>query len=327
MGTRYVIYGAGAIGATIGGYLFLGGYDVCMIARGAHLDALQSTGLTLKTPNASHNLSIPSVGNPREAEVGSDDVVLMTMKSHHTIDALAALEASAPPDISVVCAQNGVANEPLALRWFANVYAMAVNMPATHIQPGVVEASGTPVAGVLDVGRYPSGVDRVATELANALTQSSIRSEALADVMRYKYAKLRVNTVNALDAACGPSARHSELAKQSRAEALAVFAAAGIDVASQDEVDARRGELRSAPIDGSQRSGSSSWQSLHRGAGSIETDYLSGEIVLLGRLHGVPTPVNQALRKLSNDMAREGLPPESYSLDEVEALVDRLRGS
>jgi len=325
LGTRYVIYGAGAIGASVGGLLALAGHEVCLIARGAHLETLRSDGLTLVTPQATHNISIPTVGTPIEARLGRNDVVFMTMKSQHTMDALGALKASAPDGLSVVCAQNGVANETMALRWFANVYAMVVNMPSAHIQPGVVEASGSPVAGVLDVGRYPSGVDEVAESLASALTSSNIRSATLSDVMRYKYAKLRFNTVNGLDAACGPSSRQSDLAKQARAEALAVYRAANIDFADQLEVDTRIGDLRSVPVEGKQRSGSSSWQSLKRQTGSIESDYLSGEIVLLGRLHGVPTPVNQVLTQLGNDMAREGLPPGSYSLDYVETLVNQVR--
>ena len=47
---RYIIIGAGAVGGTIGGCLFQGGHDVVLVARGAHLDALRSRGLTLATP-------------------------------------------------------------------------------------------------------------------------------------------------------------------------------------------------------------------------------------------------------------------------------------
>ncbi len=54
------------------------------------------------------------------------------------------------------------------------------------------------------------------------------------------------------------------------------------------------------------RPGASMWQSLARGV-SIEADYLNGEIVLLGRLHGVPTPVNAALLDLVKQAAREGI--------------------
>jgi 2-dehydropantoate 2-reductase len=54
-------------------------------------------------------------------------------------------------------------------------------------------------------------------------------------------------------------------------------------------------------------------QSLKRGAGSIETDYLNGEIVLLGRLHGVPTPLNAALCALSQVLIDSGAGPGSLT--------------
>lgn len=65
---------------------------------------------------------------------------------------------------------------------------------------------------------------------------------------------------------------------------------------------------------------SSSWQSLARQSRSIETDYLNGEIVLLGRLHGVPTPVNDLLQRTARVAAREGISPGSMT---VEALLAR----
>jgi 2-dehydropantoate 2-reductase len=65
------------------------------------------------------------------------------------------------------------------------------------------------------------------------------------------------------------------------------------------------------------RPGASSWQSLARGTGSIEADYLNGEIVLLGRIHGVPTPVNLVLQRLASTAAREGWRPGSLPADEL----------
>jgi 2-dehydropantoate 2-reductase len=76
------------------------------------------------------------------------------------------------------------------------------------------------------------------------------------------------------------------------------------------------GQIRNEP-----RKGGSTWQSLARGKRVVEADYLNGEIVLLGRLHGVPTPINAGLQALANRMAREGLPPGSMSAAEVEAAV------
>jgi 2-dehydropantoate 2-reductase len=94
-------------------------------------------------------------------------------------------------------------------------------------------------------------------------------------------------------------------------------------VASVEEDHERRGNLLNRQaVEGAERSGSSSWQSLARGTRSIESDYLNGEIVLLGRLHGVPTPANDLLRRLAGSMAAEGRPPGSVPAGEVLAQLD-----
>ena len=317
---RYVIYGAGAIGATIGARLFEAGRDVTLIARGAHLEALQSTGLTFADPDRSRVLPIPAVGDPSEIDWKDDDVVILGMKTQDTFAAVRALAASAPPSLRVVCAQNGVANERIALRYFENVYAMCVMLPATHLDPGLVEAQSLPVVGILDLGRYPSGNDDDAAAIAADLRESGFSSEARPDAMRAKYAKLLMNLGNSLDAACGREARRSDLYTRARDEAIACLDAAGIDYASAEEDRERRGNImQMRPVEGRPRGGSSSWQSLARNTGSIETDYLNGEIVLLGRLHGIPVPVNALLQRVATRMARERMAPGSITLAELEA--------
>jgi 2-dehydropantoate 2-reductase len=77
--------------------------------------------------------------------------------------------------------------------------------------------------------------------------------------------------------------------------------------------------MRQASVAGASRAGGSSTQSLARGTGSIETDYLNGEIVLLGRLHGVPVPANAWLAALSARLVRDGLPPGAVTPAEVAA--------
>jgi 2-dehydropantoate 2-reductase len=224
--------------------------------------------------------------------------------------------------VHVVCAQNGVENERLALRRFANVHGMCVMLPATHLEPGVVEVSGTPVAGILDVGRYPAGLDATTEAVAGALDGHGFSSHAVADVMRRKYAKLLMNLGNALDAACGSTARSSPLMKLARQEAVACFAAAGIDHASEEEDRARRGDIvQVKPIGGKPRGGGSTWQSLARGTGRTEVDALNGEIVLLGRLHGVPTPVNALLQEVATRLAQEGAAPGSGDVAGLEAAA------
>ena len=80
--------------------------------------------------------------------------------------------------------------------------------------------------------------------------------------------------------------------------------------------------MKLRPAGGKTRSKGSSWQSLSRGAGSIEVDHLNGEIVLLGHLHGVPTPVNAGLQRLANRAARTGAGAGSLTVEELTALLD-----
>lgn len=112
------------------------------------------------------------------------------------------------------------------------------------------------------------------------------------------------------------------LARRAREEGVGVLDAAGIAYVSRDEDAQRRGNLLNVrPVAGGERGGGSSWQSLMRGTGSIEADYLNGEIVLQGRLIGVSTPVNDLLQRLANQVAREHRAPGFWSEDDVLAML------
>jgi len=93
-------------------------------------------------------------------------------------------------------------------------------------------------------------------------------------------------------------------------------------VASSEEDRERRGDsLQLSPTPSGEWQGGSSWQSLARGAGSIEAEFLNGEIVLLGALHGVPTPVNALLQRLAVRAAAEGAPPGTWRIEELSELA------
>jgi 2-dehydropantoate 2-reductase len=312
-----IIYGAGGIGGTIGGALHRAGHEVSLIARGPHLEALQSTGMRFRTPGGDETLTIPAVGSPTELSIGDDDRIILAMKTQDTVAALNDLAAAAKGEPAIICAQNGVENERLALRRFERVYGMCVLLPATHLEPGVIHAEGIPSFGVLDVGRFPSGSDDVAEQLVADLSGSGFISRVDADVMGRKYRKLIRNLGNAVDALCGRPARHGPLTDRVTQEGWAVLEAADISVTDTEEVDNRL--YQQGEIDGVKRAGSSTWQSLARGMTSTEIDYLNGEIVLLGRMHGVPTPANSMLQNLLADLARTGAPPGSY--DEADLLA------
>lgn len=330
---RYIVIGAGAVGGTIGGQLFESGHEVVLVARGPHLAAIRAHGLRLATPIGRSTLRIPAVGQPTELDLRDGDVLLMAVKSQD-VDAVLADWAWRPvqdgivaaDSLPVVCAQNGVASERIALRRFRNVYGMCVRVPATYLEPGTVEAQGVPMAGLLHIGRYPSGTDGVAAKIGEDLAKSRFLAPVTADVMWWKYGKLLANLDNALEAVCGRGAGDelADLRRRAVAEGIAVLDAAGIAYASRAESAQIRGDqVRARPVDGSPRAGGSSWQSLSRGTGSIEADYLNGEIVLLGREHGVPVPVNEVLQRLANQAAREHRAPGRIAPGEVIGLLHR----
>jgi 2-dehydropantoate 2-reductase len=316
---RFVILGAGAIGGVLGARLHQAGYEVALIARGAHHDAIRDRGLTLEDPDSRTVLEIPVFDAPGTLPWGLDDVVLLATKSQDSIGALLALRAVAPPHTPIFCVQNGVENERLALRLFANVYGAVVMAPTAHLEPGVVQAYGGFLTGIIDIGRYPSGADERCREVADAFGASRFSSQARPDVMRFKYAKLIANLANAVEAMCVPGEGNEELVARAREEGAAVLRAAGIEFLADevDDVRARWERLDVREISGHQRGGSSTWQSLARGTASVETDYLNGEIVLLGRLQGVPTPVNALLDRLSERLARDGGEPARLPAAEV----------
>ena len=327
---RFVVVGAGAVGGVIAGRLFEAGNDVAVVARGRHLEVVRSEGLTVVSPAGSVTLSVPAYSHPAEAGLGQGDVAIIATKSQDTIGALDALVACGCDGLIIACAQNGVSNEQTALRRFADVYGICVVAPTAHTEPGVVEAYSSPVSGILDVGRYPSGTDYVSDLISNAFQASTFESLPRVDIMRWKYRKLLMNLSNVLDALLGSTPWPEAITRAMQAEAEAALAAAGIDPVSAAEEEARRGDLlRVGPVAGSEdpsgrvrrRGGGSSWQSLKRGLGTIETDYLNGEIVLLGRLHGVPTPVNATLQRVAAEAARNRITPGSFSADDLLALL------
>lgn len=312
---RFVVYGAGAIGGVVGGRLFEHGHDVTLIARGEHLRVIQSVGLRIDSPGGSVTVEVPAAAGPADLAWRGDELVLLAVKGQDTVDALEALRAAAPPSVRVVCLQNGVANEREALRRFEHVYAVPVMSPTGHLEPGVVQAWSHPVAGIYDVGRYPDGVDDVTEGFAAALSESGFVSVPRPDVMRWKHRKLIMNLGNAVQALFEDADGTADLSRAVRREGEAALAAAGIDVASAEEDRERRGSiLQIGEIEGATRGGGSTWQSLARGQGTVETDLLNGEIALLGRLHGVPTPLNARLQRWMAAANLAGAAPGSADL-------------
>ncbi|MEU6241025.1 2-dehydropantoate 2-reductase N-terminal domain-containing protein [Streptomyces sp. NPDC047024] len=331
---RYVVVGAGAVGGSVGARLYEAGHEVVLVARGAHGAALREHGLRFTTPEGTRTLRIAVAGGPEDVSLRPDDVLVLAVKTQHTAAALAQWAArpvagggTAGESLPLLCAQNGVENERLALRSFRRVYGVCVILPSTFLRPGEVTASSAPYTGVLVLGRHPSGTDDTVRRIAADLEGAVFRAPVVADVPRFKYAKLLGNLAQTVEAVCGPvtpGGASAELLDRVRDEGIAVLKAAGIDFASAAELAALRAEsVRPRPAPDGGAALGSTWQSLARGAGSAEADYLNGEFVLLGRLHGVPTPANEAVLRLVNASAAAGHAPGATPAEDI---LSRLNG-
>jgi 2-dehydropantoate 2-reductase len=332
---RYVVLGAGAIGGTIGALLAESGQDVVLVARGEHARVMAEHGLRLATPDRVITVRPPVLSEVAALDLAAGDVLVTTTKSQDTAGLLELVAGKPHADeVVVLCAQNGVENERIALRLFPFVLGCSVMVPAVHLEPGRVDAQGTPYAGMLEIGPYPVGAGMPAgiavDDVAADLTTAGFIATAHADVMRWKYAKLVRNTGNAVTALCGDDLDEEgrrlveEADHRAMDEARQVLAVAGIDFVGDDEWNSHRGDrVQIGVVEGRTRGGGSSWQSIARGTGSIESDALNGEIVLLARLHGTTAPVNQLLQREASLLARRRGRPGEMSPQRLVALLDR----
>lgn len=320
---RIIVYGVGAIGGVVAAALALSGQEVIGIARGKMLDAIRENGLTLRSFRGEECARFDCVAAPSEIDFRDDDIVLLTMKSQDTLPALDALRDAGLRDQPIFCCQNGVANERTALRRFPNVHGVTVMMPATYLEPGRVSIRSEPRFGIFDIGRFPQGHDAADDALAAALERANVAAFVMDDVMASKYGKLLLNLHNIVEASLGYGVERKAVVDRITAEGRTVLEAAGIAWHEIGPADPRRDDFMRTPDLGEEvYLGGSTTQSLARGAASIETDYLNGEISLLARLHGVSSPLNDRLSRLSADLVRSGRGPGSMTLDELNAWLD-----
>ena len=99
--------------------------------------------------------------------------------------------------------------------------------------------------------------------------------------------------------------------------------AAGIAYTSEEEESsARAAGFTMKPVPGvPEFVGGSTWQSLTRGTGNIETDYLNGEIVKIAHEIGLEAPINARLAHLARQAAARGAQPGELSADDLAALL------
>jgi 2-dehydropantoate 2-reductase len=103
---RICLFGAGSVGGYLAGYLSRGGAEVSAVARGAHLAAIRADGLTVETPDESLTVRIAASADP--AELGRQDVVLVTVKAPALPEVAATISPLLGPDTTVAFIMNGI---------------------------------------------------------------------------------------------------------------------------------------------------------------------------------------------------------------------------
>jgi 2-dehydropantoate 2-reductase len=314
---RIIIYGAGAVGGVVGGLLALSGTPVVMVGRPQNVAAIRENGLKLITPVGTHIVQLAAVTSPDQIEFSPDDVVFLCVKGQDTDSAMRDLFALVK-DVPVFCFQNGVRNEEIVSKYYPRVYGVMVKAGAVFIRDGEVESRGNP-PGRFVLGRYPDGTDALVATVAARLRNAGYEVEVTPEIMPSKWGKLMENLANAVGAitnAAGPEANRIALAAQD--EGKEILAQAGIRWVPAKEAAHRPPTNITPPPDYNfGRPLGSTWQSLVRNQGTVETEFLNGEIVRLAVERGIPAPVNQALLRITLEMAANHEKPGKYTPAEL----------
>ncbi|MGC5221915.1 ketopantoate reductase family protein [Micromonospora sp. DT81.3] len=312
--SRYIIVGAGALGALLAAQWTIAKVPVTLVARGASYEAIAARGIRVRRPEGDEVVSVDVVSSIRDAAPRLSDTVVLAVKSQDAESAIAEIawiplahRVGVVADLPILTLQNGLASEDAALRRFDRVIGVSVGIPASHLEPGVVVSPAKPVVGVAWIGGYPTSLPGEEERHRGAFAQAGFAALIESDIAAAKRRKLIANLRNVVDVfdATIEQQEHAEAALAQ--EARRVFASAGLAVAAPPW-DAPRIDVAEVP--GHEPGHLSTWQSFARGASS-EVDFLSGEIALIARRHGIHAPLNAAVaRELGALAAHRGRPGE-----------------
>lgn len=319
---RIAVFGAGSIGAYVGGALLAAGADVVLVGRARMRARIAAHGLSLSDLHG-HAVTLAAADVPYtedSAALADADLVLVTVKSADTAAAAQAIRAHARPDALVVSLQNGVGNAAVLRDRLPGARVLAAMVPFNVVQmPDGRLHRGT--AGELMIEASPL----VAPWLPR-FAAAHLPLVEQADFDAVQWGKLLVNLNNSVNALCGIPLK-AELSQRPYRRCLAllidegrrVLKAAGIRPAKVIRVgpallptllrlpDAVFARVAAAMLRIDPEARSSMWEDLQAGR-ATEVHYLNGAIVKLAELMGVAAPVNARMVALVSEAEAGTLP-------------------
>ncbi len=293
---RIAVIGAGGTGGYFGGLLARAGQDVTFVARGAHLEALRTRGLTLESSLAG-TFTVPVQATDDPHEVGPVDLVLFCVKTYDTDTAARSIRPLIHPDTMLISLQNGIGNDERIARVAGHTSRVgAVAYVSSAIKaPGVIAQMAGP--GKIILGELSGGTSQRTEQLRDALQGAGITTEVHPNIQAILWQKFLficafsgVTAITRLPIGTilADPVTHA-LFRGTSEEVEGGARAGGIDLPKDCVEQALTTVATTEP-----------WArgSLYHdlaGGRRLELESLNGEVVRRGREHGIETPLNFAI--------------------------------
>lgn len=335
--TRCLVWGAGAIGGTLGAYLARAGHDVTLVDTVAeHVAAINRSGLTISGPIAAFTTRVPAF--TPDTLRGAWDTIVLATKAHHTEAAARALLPHLTPAGCVVSAQNGLNELAIAaVAGEARTVGAFVNFGADYLEPGSILYGGRGTVMVGEAFGAERMTPRVIT-IRDAWRDFDDRASATANIWGYLWAKeaygamlfaTALTNESIADGLARPEYRGLYIALAR--EILAVALARGVRPEAFDGFDPAA-YLPGAPAGGAEQSldqlvahnrksaktHSGIWRDLAVRKRPTEVDAQLGLVAELGAAAGVPTPLTSAVVRLIHEIERG---QRTQSMETLDALA------
>ena len=335
---RTLIWGAGAIGGTLGAYLARAGREVTLVDTvAAHVEAIAREGLRITGPIDTFTVRVPAF--TPETLRGTWDEIILATKAHHTEAAVRALAPHLSANGYVVSAQNGLNELAIAdVVGASRTVGAFVNFGADYLEPGVVHYGGR---GAVVVGEIDGRVTPRATAIRDSWQAFDTRAIVTPNIWGYLWGKeaygamlfaTALTNESIADALAMPAYRPAYIALAR--EMLAVAAARSVVPEAFDGFDplayspSAPAGAAEASLDAlvahnrkSAKSHSGIWRDLAIRKRPTEVDAQLGIVVRLAAEAGVPVPLTTRLVALIHDIERGERPQALDTLDTLAAAL------